>query len=140
MRNIKLFHAKKNIHSFYRMKTNNILIIGITIVVIGIALYCWISRRGSNTVENFDKYAQYCGNFKSRGDCRKQNHCAWINYGSDSSKFGSYCTSQESISEVSEEEEEMIQQRVEDRATTTAQEEASSSVEYSSQDYSFEGI
>ena len=122
------------------MKTNNILIIVITIVVIGIAFYCWINRSSSSTVENYDKYGQYCGNFKTRGDCRKQNHCAWINYGSDTSKFGSYCTSQESIPEVSEEEEEMIQQRFQTNATVTVQEEAISNSSYSPQEYSFEGL
>ncbi len=118
------------------MKTNNILIIGITIVVIGIALYCWMTSRSSKTVENYDKYGQYCGNFKTRGDCRKENHCAWVNYGSDTSKFGSYCTSQESIPEVSE-EEEMIQQVEE---TQPSQEETSSDNSYTSSDYSFEGL
>ncbi len=122
------------------MKTNNILIIGITIIVIGIALYCWMTSKNSKTVENYDKYAQYCGNFKTRGDCRKENHCAWINYGSDSSKFGSYCTSQESIPEVSEEQEEMIQQKVETTQATTIQEEAISNSSYSPSQYSFEGI
>ncbi len=122
------------------MKTNNILIIGITIIVIGIALYCWMTSKNSKTVENYDKYAQYCGNFKTRGDCRKENHCAWINYGSDSSKFGSYCTSQESIPEVSEEQEEMIQQKVETTQATTIQEEAKSNSSYSPSQYSFEGI
>ena len=122
-----------------KFSTTKILIIVITIIVLGIAIYCWMSSK-KNTVENYDKYAEYCGNFKSRGDCRKQNHCAWINYGSDTSKFGSYCTSQESLPEVSEEEEEMIQQRVQMKAEENISEEVMSKGSYTPDQYSFEGL